>query len=529
MAYGTPTYGEPGEIYTDKVRNSLDYVKGAAEAAQATADNAVQSLIATSQTADEAKEIALAARGYLETPTDGRMAEHINDTASQTSAALSASYVAPSAMAAGPTVDPTGTTDSTAAIQAAIDACDVGGTLWIPNGTYKISAPLVVTKSMTITGESSSDGWLPLSLGGSLDTAAEMFKGVVIKQTAAAADILQLSGSATSVNLHNLGLAFEGGHQFTNTGHGVNATPSTTRTFEGRTGLDHGIVSAQWSNVRVFGHDGNHYAFKMVNTLECTLENIKGYGGGGLQVLTDSPQGNYGNLVVVHPYMNLFCAGTAHGYHFEGQTSGGNYGVLGLIAMIRPQCNATDVSARYPASTPPTTDQYTFRAGGNGMPVSPMTIIAPDFESPLGLTFSAGSGNHFIDGAGLGIPQTVTYRAAVNNTGFSVINAEGNAQTVAKINTAGNAIVGDANLVDLTDTLVLTGATKRLYLRCGSTNYITLDPVADGVKMEKRLWLSGHTVETTAPAAGAAAALPATPAGYVVININGTNRRIAYY
>lgn len=37
------------------------------------------------------------------------------------------------------------------------------------------------------------------------------------------------------------------------------------------------------------------------------------------------------------------------------------------------------------------------------------------------------------------------------------------------------------------------------------------------------------TTQTTAPAAGGAAALPATPTGYVTVRVNGTDRRIAYY
>lgn len=36
-------------------------------------------------------------------------------------------------------------------------------------------------------------------------------------------------------------------------------------------------------------------------------------------------------------------------------------------------------------------------------------------------------------------------------------------------------------------------------------------------------------VTTTTPSAGGAGALPATPAGYVIININGTTRKIPYY
>lgn len=92
MAYNEPTFGESGEVYTDNVRNSLAHVKSAAEAAQATADNAVASIVTTSQTADEAKEIALAAQGYLETPTDDRVAGFVEDAASETRAALGGIY-----------------------------------------------------------------------------------------------------------------------------------------------------------------------------------------------------------------------------------------------------------------------------------------------------------------------------------------------------------------------------------------------------------------------------------------------------
>lgn len=41
--------------------------------------------------------------------------------------------------------------------------------------------------------------------------------------------------------------------------------------------------------------------------------------------------------------------------------------------------------------------------------------------------------------------------------------------------------------------------------------------------------LVGHTTTVTAPAAGGAGALPATPKGYVTIQINGTAQQIAYY
>ncbi len=41
--------------------------------------------------------------------------------------------------------------------------------------------------------------------------------------------------------------------------------------------------------------------------------------------------------------------------------------------------------------------------------------------------------------------------------------------------------------------------------------------------------VTSATTSTTSPPAGGAAALPATPAGYLTVNINGTNRQIPYY
>lgn len=133
MAYGEPTYGESGEVYTDKVRNSLAYLKSESELARSDIDGMTASITAASQTADEAKEIALAARGYLETPTDGRMAEHINDTASQTSAALSASY----GRKHEHVVKPDGTGDY--ATLAAAVAAVTSGTIRLTDGTHALA------------------------------------------------------------------------------------------------------------------------------------------------------------------------------------------------------------------------------------------------------------------------------------------------------------------------------------------------------------------------------------------------------
>lgn len=51
--------------------------------------------------------------------------------------------------------DPTGATDSTLKLQAAINATVKGGSLYIPVGTYKTTAPLTIRKRITFFG----DGW----------------------------------------------------------------------------------------------------------------------------------------------------------------------------------------------------------------------------------------------------------------------------------------------------------------------------------------------------------------------------------
>lgn len=63
-------------------------------------------------------------------------------------------------------------------------------------------------------------------------------------------------------------------------------------------------------------------------------------------------------------------------------------------------------------------------------------------------------------------------------------------------------------------TLQLVGGTQPIEIGAGSTQ--------TNLKVNT-------TAGTTAPGAGGAGALPATPAGYAVININGTDRKVPYY
>ena len=59
-----------------------------------------------------------------------------------------------------------GVTDDTAAIQAALDAAPQGGAVYVPNGTYKITDALTISKAITIYGDGPGK-WID-SLGGSI-------------------------------------------------------------------------------------------------------------------------------------------------------------------------------------------------------------------------------------------------------------------------------------------------------------------------------------------------------------------------
>ena len=49
------------------------------------------------------------------------------------------------------------------------------------------------------------------------------------------------------------------------------------------------------------------------------------------------------------------------------------------------------------------------------------------------------------------------------------------------------------------------------------------------VTLPGTITVTGATVGTSAPSAGAGGALPATPAGYITVSINGSPAKIAYY
>ncbi|MGN7818774.1 glycosyl hydrolase family 28-related protein [Chitinophaga sp. 22536] len=275
-----------------------------------------------------------------------------------------------------------GTTDDLAAIQATINATPENGTVYMPKApaAYKITAPLVVSKNITIRG----DGSYPVLTGiGAYGSAkfnsinapdsSPYLKGSVIKQVTAGQDIIQITGAGRTVNIYGIGLLFDPSIAFQNTGNGIYYMPPAYST-----GKDNGLWGSTWKDIRVFGHDGNHYAVNLTNAIYNDYETVQGFGGGLFRLDNNSSGGNYGNSVFRSCYAQVFDQGAAHGVYITSTSMRSN-----LFTFIRLQVTVNDMSITYPTATPATSAQRTFLAEGITDHVS---ILGGDFESGVGST-----------------------------------------------------------------------------------------------------------------------------------------------
>jgi hypothetical protein len=268
----------------------------------------------------------------------------------------------------------------TANLQAAINATPNGGWLYIPRGTYQTNAALSITQSIRISGS----GVYETFTGNSLPDApwaVPYLYGTVIVQNTAATDGITINAALPTVYLSDFGIMFGTSIWFANTGHGINVTAPVVG---GQTYHQTSMVKSVWRNLTVFGHDGNHYGFRLLNTMINTFDTLRAYGGGIIAHLADNPGVNYGNEVAIHIAGVLMTAGTANGFHLQGSNTG-TFGAINLMTFIRPQVNAEDLTAHFPASTKPTISQYLWFtdqtvAGSGASYVRNVRIISPDFE-----------------------------------------------------------------------------------------------------------------------------------------------------
>jgi hypothetical protein len=120
---------------------------------------------------------------------------------------------------------------------------------------------------------------------------------------------------------------------------------------------------------------------------------------------------------------------------------------------------------------------------------------------------------------------TFTQRLTINSAAPEIRYNENDGGTDAKV--WNSAVTGGIWIDELYSDALSSSTEFRRIARTG----MTVDEVrytATLIRLNGAVRVDASTT-TSAPSAGGAGALPATPAGYVTINIGGTNRQIAYY
>jgi hypothetical protein len=146
-----------------------------------------------------------------------------------------------------------------------------------------------------------------------------------------------------------------------------------------------------------------------------------------------------------------------------------------------------------------------------------------------------------VRGAGAMTAITFSGSGVTGNDYMDAISVEHNLFDLDAANTASKAAMrfGPGHEVDTTNywftgNRLIAGAVMfALSASCTNPNISMMQQAQSGFSYtggatSLALDMAGPTT-TTAPAAGAGGALPATPAGYFTVKINGTARKVAYY
>lgn len=284
-----------------------------------------------------------------------------------------------------------GIADDTAAIQRAIDECPRGGTVHLPFGRYRITAPLRVSNDLRLIGEGAQPAWGRIAEDWNsinLPTTPPWLTGTVIVQSAPATDAIHLLGSGRTQHIEGIGILFDGPHRFRDTGHGILAVPDALGTA-----YDNGLSGSSWSNVVVIGHDGDHYAAHITNGIYNDLRALQGFGGGILCLVNDSSvDAHYGNTNITSLYGQVFLRGSADGIRLQGDSQ-----MLNMLSFVRPQVTVNDMSESFPGLPPATVDQQMLRSVGF---VCNVSMLQFDFETGIGSTITPPVKDCWMDPAG---------------------------------------------------------------------------------------------------------------------------------
>ena len=248
-------------------------------------------------------------------------------------------------------------TDNAVALQAAITAA-AGKSLVITSGPgegFMHSETLKVPVSTTITGYGVHMLGGPVvgtsHNAGNFPQAAPYLQGSVLIPAAAGIDGIQLTGSGITVNQDSFGIRFAG--KFLNTGHGFRVLPPiTTSTFR-----DNGLFGSAWKRLKVFAHDGNHYAYLWQNSISNTEDSCQSYGGGGQMQLQNTTSGiQYGNHSDFKCVYEVICGGTAHGMFKEN--TAGSTAIFNMFRHYSAQPHFDQAAPKITGTILPTATQW---------------------------------------------------------------------------------------------------------------------------------------------------------------------------
>jgi hypothetical protein len=303
-----------------------------------------------------------------------------------------------------------GMTDDTLALQAWINDIPAGGAGTLPSGRYVISAPLVISKPCTIQGMGAHFLHLAQSLGSTnWPSVAPYIVGAVIIPRTPGQDGIQITVAASSVNLFDFGILFDQSFLGVapNTGHGFNATPATYGSYK-----DTGLLNFNWRNLKVTGHDGNHYGFVLTNFLNARCESLHSYGGGGKLLSQNSNYTNWGNTLFLDNYAQVMAGGSAHGVYMQ------NLGpdVQNFNCFVREQTFVLPGTGLLALNWPsPTSAQANLQCDSA---VTTHGFISPDFETTVGSIANYPTAGGYATSGGRPNPSGGMQANPVSGTGY---------------------------------------------------------------------------------------------------------------
>jgi hypothetical protein len=303
-------------------------------------------------------------------------------------------------------------TDDTAALQEFLDELSATHGTGVLSKMYASTAELQITDAchLVATGCYARFGdfasALPTGQGPGVPWTPPYVVGAGIHVMASGLrSALAIPVQAAEVHLRDFAIRFAA--PFWSTGHGVYAPGHPTNKGTG-------IPNAVWSGLKVFGVDGNSYAYWLRNFFQTKFDSLRYWGGGGYHLEHDNGLWAFGNSQFNDCTGKTFVGGTAHAWNLAK----GSGGPLNQISTVTLGANAVDPSKYFlgalfngrtiPATTgsqklinAPTANVNGLSLVGQTWDNAGESIAAPTLPTEKG---PAGGGGLFVDPGGLQIP-----------------------------------------------------------------------------------------------------------------------------